>query len=531
MLPRNAALILVALFLSAASLPAQNLTMVGLNLLQAVATNVNGAGVRVAQVEADSGGATNFEANPGTIGVASNLFSYISSAGTATTFPNNVGGESTHAHNVAENFYGPLYGLSTNVAHVDNYDASYFFPSIIEAGSPPNINDVVANQSFVFANADNSQYPVSSQQSINSYYDNYSAQYRTLFVSGAGNGGPTNQAYVYPPATCYNGLGVAAYEGSSCIGPTLDNGRCKPDITAPAGATSYSTPQVAGVAAALMQAGMRGDGGGDTNSATDIRAVKALLLNGAVKPLGWTNGVTHPLDARYGAGVLNILNSYEQLAGGKHGYNFSTNIPTGTAHPPVLMTNTVAVLNGWDFNTNTSSSSKDGVNHYFFNLSNGVSGAKFSATATLVWNRHQSQSSINNLALYLYNAANSNLIMSSASLVDNVQHIYETNLVPGRYDLQVWKAATSVSGLASEPYALAWQFFSESAKAVRSGTNVTVVWPVYPAGFLVETTTNLAVPNWIALTNFTSTVTNGQNQLLLGATNSHQFFRLRQPNL
>ena len=53
--------------------------------------------------------------------------------------------------------------------------------------------------------------------------------------------------------------------------------------------TSFSTPQVAGAAAVLMQAGLRGDGGSDTNAAADIRTVKALLFNGAVKPADWTN--------------------------------------------------------------------------------------------------------------------------------------------------------------------------------------------------------------------------------------------------
>ena len=127
-------------------------------------------------------------------------------------------------------------------------------------------------------------------------------------------------APVNPPATCYNGIGVGAYGGSSSIGPTLDNGRAKPDITAPGlRTTSFSTPQVAGAAAVLMQAGLRGDGGGDTNSAADIRTVKALLLNGAIKPADWTNHAASPLDTRYGAGVLNVFNSYKQLAGGKHG--------------------------------------------------------------------------------------------------------------------------------------------------------------------------------------------------------------------
>jgi hypothetical protein len=47
-----------------------------------------------------------------------------------------------------------------------------------------------------------------------------------------------------------------------------------------------------------MQAGLRGDGGSSTNAAADLRTVKALLLNGAIKPTDWTNNVPSPLDTR-----------------------------------------------------------------------------------------------------------------------------------------------------------------------------------------------------------------------------------------
>jgi hypothetical protein len=83
-----------------------------------------------------------------------------------------------------------------------------------------------------------------------------------------------------------------------------------------------------------MQAALRGDGGSDTNSAADIRTIKSLLLNGAVKPPGWTNFPPQPLDTNYGAGVLNVFNSYKQLAGGKHSYVDSSSVATGGAHPP-----------------------------------------------------------------------------------------------------------------------------------------------------------------------------------------------------
>jgi hypothetical protein len=512
---RGAQFLLALVFLGQMAARASNLDTIGVTLLRTVTTNVNGAGIHVGQAEA---GAPNWEVNPGAVGQPTNLFTYFygtspyTSVSTANTFTNSLGLESGHADTVAGNFYGMSGGVATNVVHVDNYEANTFVNYYVNQGH--SISNRVVNQSFIGS--------TNSQSTYDQIYDNYAARSNILFVSGIGNGGP-----VYPPATCYNGLGVAAYGGSSSIGPTMDNERCKPDITAPADVTSYSTPQVAGAAAVLMQAGLRGDGGSDTNSATDIRTVKALLLNGAVKPADWTNGAASPLDARYGAGVLNVFNSYEQLAGGKHGYIVSTSVATGGAHPPTGASGTVSTLSGWDFNTITSSSSSDGVNHYYFNVTNGVSNATFTTTATLVWNRQQNKSSINNLHLYLYNAANSNLVAVCTSAVDNVQHLFVPKLPQGRYDLQVLKKGGSYVS-ANETNALAYEFFSTPLNITNSGTNVVIKWPIYPAGFVLEAATNLAAPVWNT-NNPAAAVINGQNCVTLGATNDSKFFRLRRP--
>jgi len=533
---RWAKILLAATFIVAATVRAMSQNTIGVTVLRAVTTNLNGSGIRVAQPEGGYSPPqyTNWEVNPGVVGQPVGLFTYISGNGSTTNFPNSLSSESGHADSVAGNFYGISAGVATNVAHVDNYDANDLvqvnefvtaFSTNYTASLPAaNINDPVVNQSFTFGSV-----PVNEQQAIDSAYDNYAARYNTLFVSAANNAG--NSVIVCAPGTSYNCISVGAYANSTyynSIGPTIDNGRCKPDITAPADVTSFSTPQVAGAAAVLMQAGLRGDGGGDTNAAADIRTVRALLLNGAVKPADWTNNPASPLDTRYGAGVLNVFNSYKQLAGGKRGYNFFTNIPAGTTHPPVVMTNSVAVLSGWDFNTNTSSSGSDRVNHYFFNVSNSVTNAAFTATATLVWNRHQNKTNINNLNLFLYNAANSNLVTCSTSLVDNVEHIFVPKLAQGRYDLQVWKAGDSTV-TASETYALAWEFFSTLLNASKSATNISVSWPVYPDGFVLQAAANLVPPvAWNAV-NPAPGVTNNQNVVLLNATNPAQFFRLWRP--
>jgi hypothetical protein len=260
-----------------------------------------------------------------------------------------------------------------------------------------------------------------------------------------------------------------------------------------------------------------------------MRTIKALLLNGAIKPAGWTNSNSSPLDFRYGAGVLNVFNSYEQLAGGKNGCIISTNVPNGSPHPPTGDTGSIAVLSGWDFNTNSSGTNLDGVNHYYFNVTNNLPAANFTATATLVWNRQFEETNINNLDLFLYNCANSNLVACSTSLVDNVQHLWLPQLPQGRYDLQVLKNGGTNTVSDGETYALAFEFFSLPLNIAPAGPNTALSWPVYPAGFLIESTTNLSPPISWNINPPSPVLTNGQNYILLNATNSAQFFRLHRP--
>jgi len=513
----------------------QTQNQIGLTTLNALTTNLSGAGISVAQAEASlTGDYKTWEVNPANVGQPGSLFTFTSSNGTASFYPNPLGSDSSHADTVGGSYYGQPNGVATNVALINIYEADYFLTTYVEVAHPPSPNAAIVNQSFSFG-----PLTLANQRVIDSDYDNAAVQNKIVFVSAADNYGttPPYSTNVCAPGTAYNCISVGAYSSGNyynSLGPTADNGRCKPDITAISGATSFSTPQVAGAAAVLMQAALRGDGGSSTNAAFDMRTIKALLLNGAVKPLGWTNSNSSPLDARYGAGVVNVFNAYAQLAGGKHGFIASTTVATGGAHPPTGATGTVGVLSGWDFNTNTSGSSPsafDAVNHYFFNATNKVKTASFTAGATLVWNRQQNQSAINNLNLFLYNCANSDLVACSTSRVDNVEHLWLPNLPQGRYDLQVWKAGGSGIVSPAEPYALAWTFFSDALAVGQSGANTVLSWPPYPAGFQVEATTNLAVPVWSPNNLPPPVILSGSNALILSGTNANQLFRLSWPNL
>jgi hypothetical protein len=493
---------------------AGDLDTIGVTLLRLTDPTLTGTGVRAAQAEA---GSPTWEVNPAAVNQPTSFFTYFSSAGSTNDFPNFLGSESDHADQVGNAFYGIGNGVATNLAHLDNYEVGYFYDGIIRPGLA--INAKVVNQSFIFDGS-----TVAEQQVIDSAYDNYVSQFNTLFISGAGNGGD-----VSPPATAYNGLAVAAYGGSSSVGPTPDNGRSKPDITAPASFTSFSTPLVAGAAALLAQAGARGDGGsGTTLNSTNARTIKALLLNGAIKPADWTHSSTAPLDTRYGAGILNVFNSYRQLAGGKHAFIEATSVSTGDPHPPAGATGNISALVGWDLNSCNSTANNDGVNHYYFNLSNSL-GKSFTLTTTLVWQRHLHESPINNLDLFLFNTSNSNLISSSVSTVDNVEHLFLTTLPPGRYDLQVFKHGGMNRVSNTETYALAFEIFSLALRIAHSDQQVVISWPFSPTGFRLETTSTLGFPtSWNTVTE-PPAVSNGSNMVTLPALDSFQFFRLQRP--
>lgn len=503
----------------------------GLTTLRAVTTNLNGTGIRLTQAEADlSPTPPAFEVSPASVGQPVPLFTYISALGIATNYPNSVGAYSSHASGVGARIYGMPAGLATNVAHVDSIDADYYYSNYVGNSSLPNLGDALVNQSFTFG-AEPKDITVAQQQQLDSEYDNYAVQNNVLFISAPNNGGA-----VSPPVTSYDCIGVGAYDAgtNAAYGPTLDNGRCKPDICAPGSDTSTATSYASGMVALLLQAAARGDGGSDSSAAGDMRTLKAVFLNGAVKPADWTNSPASPLHLRYGAGLANVFNSYKQLAGGKHAYSASVKVSTGASHPPGTITSPIGVLSGWDLNTNTSSVTRDSINHYYFNVTNSTPGAVFTATATLVWNRAYnptylvSPGAINNLDLFLYNAASGSLIAASTSTVDNVEHIYVPRLPAGQYDLQVWKAGGLNTASTSETYALAFDFVTTRLAAAESGGHVMLSWPIYPGGFGVAVCTNLPGNEWSLLNQLTPTVVGDMNVLTLSPTNA-AFFRLQRP--
>ena len=525
---------------------------VGVTQMQQMIPNLNGSGVTVAQVEASVSSTTQnaFEPNPANAGMAASNFTFFDTAGVATGSYNSAYG-SGHANAVASLFYGSGgAGVAPGVSHVDVYAESDYYTQLYDYyqvlhggtagqqyatsslpvgsvnGSPTVNSPAVVNQSFaylgVFAGTD---------MGLDQYWDEYASRFNTLYVSAIGDGqttGTTPASYINPPSDMYNGLAVGAYTGTetngvfsastgsqaSWVGPAY-NGVSKPDLVAPGAYTSYTAPIVSGVATMMIQAG-RGTGfaapvgfnASDaaitaqgatayTTAATDIRTVKALLLNGAVKPTGWTNSytvnngtytynaptttATTPLDPRYGSGVVNAVNSYNILAGGEHNYTATstpaisslatvTSAPTASFSGRYSQTASASVpstIRGWNLAGISASSGSNAVEHYDFNLT-GTSANSWDLTATLSWNKNYNASGINHLMLFLLNSSGQQ-VAASTSMVDNMQQISLNSapglhsLAPGQYDLAVEMLGGVNAISTSDTYALAWNFTDPTA--------------------------------------------------------------------
>ena len=496
-----------------ASLRAIESETIGLTAMRRERPAITGAGIAVAQPEGIGPEASDAWEVAQFVNF-SVAFTWTSDLGTSTNYTNTVGSFSSHAFNVGLNFYGVFggeEGVAPGIPVVDNYEAGYYINTIIVNKQPTRAR--VINQSFILN---------SESSTIDLLYDDYATIYNVLFVSGMSN--IPDQPHA--PGTAYNGLGVGFFrpDALSSVGPTSD-GRCKPDLVAPNFCcTSFATPQVAGGAALLLQAGTANDGGSNTASlATNSAVVKALLINGAVKTTNWTNGVTRPLDARYGAGVLNVYHSDRQLRGGRRPASDTNSVTSGTAHLPTAKTNNVASLRGWDFSNLQSPVLRDGVAHYYFNLP--TNDGPHSVTTTLVWKKNTGP--LANLDLFLYDTRSNTLILSSTSSVDNVEHLFIPKLAAGRYDLQVLKRGDLAPS--SENYALAFDFSPVTLAVARSETNAVVSWPASPAGFLLQAAPSLTIPiTWQTLTNG-SILSNGMSTVTLPASEAMRFFRLFRP--
>lgn len=430
-------------------------------LLAALGNRIpTGLGIRAIQTEAWDNG--NYFPNPMVMGFEGKTF--IDKTGASS-------GYSSHATAVAGWLVGNN-GMAPGVNQIDVYEADWWitgdYLNAVSPWAPKVETNGVLNASWI-GYTDN---PADSLDILRRVdwaidRDGFTA------VVGVNNGSGTSVPYLL--ADAYNVIAVGLSNGNSSFGPsTLDTtGRSTPTIVAPMEFVSNATPIVG--AAVLMLKQMTAP----YPNADRPETLKAVLVAGASKaPFDlhqstpqttddWSHTTTRPLDVRFGAGQLEVFNSYNILAAGQQPANAASDVRA----------------TGWDHRTITNAQSA----RYDFDILSGQTAQSFSIAA--VWNRHVDGAPdpvdpINNplvltpsvavMGLSLYQANGQTLgplVAQSVSPIDNLQHIYVENLPAGHYAIQL---------TTDRPwdYSIAWQARISGPPAylnVVNGADSTVV--------------------------------------------------------
>jgi hypothetical protein len=381
-------------------------------------------------------------------------------------------GVSSHAGTqVGRYYYGNFFGLGKSANEVVAYDVQRWFNDQLKVGAnaEPNLHTTrlspsdpyvehavfqVQNHSWV-----SSQAQGTDLDALRRFDYAIETDDMTAVVGANNNFSVSNPNLAHPTlmAHSYNAIvaGItSAAHSRGATGAVYGPGRYRPDLVAPGGLTSVGTAQISSAATLL-----RGVVAGTDADSSEV--TKAMLLAGATKSEfagyveqatsvanPWNRTATRPLDDVFGAGELNVYNSYLMTVGGQH---------AGSTSPPAAP----VASYGWDYQDRKADA---GVGEIYYNFEIPTGSTASELSIMLSWNVKVTdtnpspsvftpQESLQNLDLTLYNSTASFMatqIDQSISTLDNVEHIYQTNLGPGIYTLKV-------TGAANWDYGLAWR--------------------------------------------------------------------------
>ena len=446
---------------------------VGWNMLQlyAGASLPSGSGVSVEMAEAG----TDYMPN-----TAHSEFTGIS----ITNITNTSSVISSHATTVGLNYYGNTTSLLTGLNTVGVRSSADFINGFLGTnGTVGSSSAAVMSHAYIGA-ANSSQQ--STLNEIIKRFDFFTQNSNIINVVGMNNG----SSNVVPPlfGSSYNSISVGRTDGAHSHGSTPVNypgpGRQKPEIVSVASvnATSYATGAVAS-AATLLHAKAK-----LANNANAIHpdTIKSCLLAGATKEEfpGWAQTNLTPLDTTYGAGELNVFHSYRIIEKGE-----SSPGTTG--------------FHGWGRN------SVDDIQSVTYIFTTPDYEPPITLSSALTWQRGVSSRGPNytyddlaNLRLDLLNQSGTE-IQTSNSALDNIQHIWNTELLPNtQYSLRV------TSSLGTANFSLAWRVNGIAragiiTEASGNDVNINLSSLIIGTPYIVQRSTDLA--NWSDVHNFTAT--------------------------
>jgi hypothetical protein len=372
-------------------------------------------------------------------------------------------GFNPHATNVVSPYYfGNTQSVAPGANNVTNYEANQWLSSVLlsNGNAPPSPQTFrVQNHSWIGPGTG------ATERSILRRADYTIETNDMTMVVGANNNGNPAALQAHPTLMVYAYNTIVAGRSDSAHsrgqtnnfvgGSTYGTGRYRPDIVTPSGVTSTSAGRVSS-AATMMHEVVAGTDGARSE------VIKAMLMAGATKSEfaswidpttglanPWNRTQTRPLDDVFGAGELNVYNSYLIGIGGKQ--SASTGQPAASVGSY-----------GWDYQDRKSDSAVGDL-YYNFEVAEGSTATDFSIL--LAWNAKITDTNpdenvfaptepvVQNLNLQLYDSTTSfmgSLLDQSISTVDNVEHIYVNSLAAGTYTLKV-------TGVANWDYGLAWR--------------------------------------------------------------------------
>lgn len=390
----------------------------------------NGAGLAVAMAEAPIN--ANFDFMPDSTWVE-----FIGKSITNGSNGNNT--PSGHATVMAQTFFGNSVSIAPGVTNITVYEANDWVNNRLgfASGADPVAQPFrVHNNSWIGTGLTSAQ-----TTNISRRVDFVATQNQMTIVGGTNNGAANPLPDIL--AHSYNAIIVGMTNGAHAAGSTTTYGnpRIRPDIVAPIGSTSEATAIVSSAATLLHHKA----GGG---LAGRIDTMRAVILAGATKQEfpTWDRTTTRPMDERYGAGELNVYNSYRIIEGGQF---------AGSVSEP----GSSVGLRGWDYRPSITAGSQQ---YYDFTVANGFQLNELSIALT--WNMQITDTNasplvfapselLGNLNLDFYDSTGvflGNLLDSSLATGGNVEHLYFSSLAAGRYTLRVTSDTT-------RDYAIAWR--------------------------------------------------------------------------
>lgn len=431
-----------------------------------------GAGINVVQVEAPTG----IDANGKAIFAPDGSQSQFSGKTISVPVPGSPTA-SGHATGVAGLFYGQsavANGIGTITAYqVNDWIPTLYNPSNGRATAPVN-GSRIANHSWV----GNGNTPADTA-AILRLVDRQVVRNEYIQVVGMANGASDDALL----GGAYNTIAVGRTDGhhdygSDAVDSSYVAGRTRPDLVAPQSTTSAATPLVSAAAALLVETGHHGaaslsddstnvGGVGTVYDAERSETIKAALMAGADRFTSNTStsaNITdyrsaghqtlNGLDDRFGAGQLNVFNSYRIIAAGER----NSVEDGGSANIGYFGFDYDAAFGG-------SAGSNATASYHF------VADADLQMAVSLVWNLGVSNDSamttrLHNLDLELFDVTSQSTAAYSDSDVDNSENLWVSLINGHSYRLQV---KSGESGNFSWDYSLAWRMSAVAAPVPLPG--------------------------------------------------------------